>query len=57
MRIRVGWGLVGGIALLVAASGCIAQETPTERDAARGVVKQIGELSQTLGVPSMVTKL
>ena len=49
--------VLGGITLLLAASGCIAQETPTERDAARGVVKQIGDLSQTLGVPSMVTKL
>lgn len=34
-----------------------AQETPTERDAARDVVKQIAALSQSLGVQAMVTKL
>src|SRR5215470_20380403 len=36
---------------------CFAQETPTEREAARDVVKQIGALSQSLGVPGMVSKL
>ena len=34
-----------------------AQETPTERDAARDVVKQISGLSQSLGVPARVAKL
>src|SRR5436189_707031 len=34
-----------------------AQETPTEREAARDVLKQIGALSQSLGVQTMVTKL
>src|SRR5690348_9027617 len=36
---------------------CLAQETATERDAARDVVKQINALSQSLGVPAMVAKL
>src|SRR5436305_13203078 len=35
----------------------LAQETPTEREAARDVLKQIGALSQSLGVQTMVTKL
>jgi amidohydrolase len=46
-----------GMAMLAAASVCVAQETPTERDAARSIVKQIGELSQSLGVSAMVAKL
>ena len=50
-------GVFCGAVILVAASGCIAQETPTERDAARSVVKQISELNQSLGVPSRVAKL
>ena len=50
-------GLLCGMMMLVAASGCMAQETSTERDAARDVMKQIGELSQSLGVASMVAKL
>jgi amidohydrolase len=41
--------LVGGVAA--------AQETPTEQSAAPGLVKQIRDLSQTLGVPQMVAKL
>jgi amidohydrolase len=41
--------LVGGVAA--------AQETPTEQTAAPGLVKQIRDLSQTLGVPQMVAKL
>src|SRR5215467_16299565 len=36
---------------------CFSQETPTEREAARDVVKQITALSQSLGVPAMVAKL
>jgi amidohydrolase len=43
--------------MLAASTACAAQETPTEREAARGVVKQIAELSQSLGVSSMVAKL
>src|SRR5438477_834636 len=43
--------------LLLAASGGMAQETSTERDAARDVMKQIGGLSQSLGVTSLVAKL
>ena len=42
---------------LVFAMPCLAQETPTERDAAREVVKQINGLSQSLGLPAMVAKL
>jgi amidohydrolase len=50
-------GVLCGMMMLAAASGCMAQETSTERDAARDVMKQIGELSQSLGVASMVAKL
>lgn len=50
-------GVLCAIAMLAAASGCVAQETSTEREAARSVVKQIGELSQSLGVTAMVAKL
>lgn len=42
---------------LLFAIPCLSQETPTERDAARDVVKQISALSQSLGVPAMVAKL
>lgn len=42
---------------LLFAIPCFSQETPTERDAARDVVKQISALSQSLGVPAMVAKL
>ena len=42
---------------LVFAASCMAQETPTEREAAREVVKQISALGQSLGVPAMVAKL
>src|SRR5215467_4206985 len=46
-------------ALILLAFGvpCLAQETPTEREAAREVVKQITALSQSLGVPAIVAKL
>lgn len=36
---------------------CFAQETPTEREAARDVVKRITALSQSFGVQGMVAKL
>src|SRR5438045_8355028 len=42
---------------LVFVTPSFAQETPTEREAARDVVKQINALSQSLGVQAMVTKL
>src|SRR5438874_7858156 len=43
--------------VLVCSAPCFAQETPTEREAARDVVRQINALSQTLGVQAMVAKL
>jgi amidohydrolase len=48
---------ISALALLLMASGAAGQETQTEREAGREVVKQIQELSQTLGVPAMVAKL
>src|SRR5216110_355175 len=42
---------------LVFVTPSFAQETPTEREAARDVVKQINALSQSLGVQAMVAKL
>src|SRR5207245_5619603 len=42
---------------LVFVAPCFAQETPTEREAARDVVKQINALSQSLGVQAMEAKL
>src|SRR5213593_48002 len=35
----------------------VAQETPTERDAARSVVRQLDELERSLDVAGMVTRL
>lgn len=49
--------MISGTALLMLGAPCAAQETPTEREAARDVVKQIQELDQSLAVPSMVAKL
>src|SRR6516225_9543166 len=49
--------LAGALTALVLAGPCLAQETPTEREAAREVVKQISGLAQSLGVPAMVAKL
>jgi hypothetical protein len=43
--------------ILLSGSGGMAQESSTERDAARDVMKQIGGLSQSLGVTSLVTKV
>jgi hypothetical protein len=48
---------VSGIAALLAASGAAAQETPTERAAARDVVKQIEQLAPSLGVAQTVERL
>ncbi|MCL4522820.1 MAG: peptidase dimerization domain-containing protein [Acidobacteria bacterium] len=49
--------ILSGMVVLLMATVCAAQETPTEREAARDVVKQINELAQTLGVQPMVAKL
>jgi amidohydrolase len=49
--------VMSGMVVLLLASVCMAQETPTEREAARDVLKQIQELSQSLGVQPMVAKL
>src|SRR6202521_3806602 len=46
-----------GMALMLMASWSAAQETPTEREAARDVVKEINALGGSLGVPAMVAKL
>src|SRR5438046_939859 len=48
-----------GCVLIALAFGVssLAQEAPTEREAARDVVKQINALSQSLGVQAMVAKL
>src|SRR5471030_1339609 len=35
----------------------LAQDTPTEREAARDVLKKMGALEQTLDVPALVTRL
>ncbi len=50
-------GFLCGVTMLVVSGACLAQETPTEREAARGVIKQIGELRQSLGVELLVAKL
>ncbi len=39
------------------ASAVIAQETPTEREAARDVLKKMGDLETSLDVPGLVAKL
>ncbi|HLY16839.1 MAG TPA: hypothetical protein VKR61_06420 [Bryobacteraceae bacterium] len=43
--------------LLLLAGATAAQETETERQAGREVVKQIHELDQSLNVPQMVARL
>ena len=43
--------------LLVAAGLLSAQETPTERDAARGVVAKMDSLERSLNVTAMVARL
>jgi amidohydrolase len=49
--------LMSVIAVLLGGIVCPAQETPTEREAARDVIKQINALGPALGVPAMVAKL
>ena len=48
---------MSGICLLLLAGAAAAQETPTEREAARDIVKQIHDLDESLGVHAMVGKL
>ncbi|HEV8383845.1 MAG TPA: hypothetical protein VGQ11_03160, partial [Candidatus Acidoferrales bacterium] len=49
--------ILSALALLLLASASAAQDTPTEREVARDIVKQINELARTLGVQPMVAKL
>jgi len=44
-------------AATLAAPGAVAQETPTEREAARDVLRKMGELGTSLDVPGLVAKL
>ena len=54
MRLRS----VFGFGLLVAASGfAAAQETPTEREAARDVIQKLAALQRSLEVPALVARL
>jgi amidohydrolase len=41
----------------VAATSLVAQETPTEREAARGVVQKLDSLEKSLDLPALVAKL
>src|ERR1700741_2914263 len=43
--------------LLLAAAPLLAQETPTEREAARGVVRKLDSLQKSLELPALVAKL
>jgi amidohydrolase len=43
--------------VFLTATTCAAQQTQTEREAARDVLKQMDELEQSLNVPAMITKL
>ena len=49
--------IAGGALLLLLAGVVAAQETETEREAGREVVRQIQELDQSLNVPQMVARL
>jgi amidohydrolase len=49
--------ILSALALMLLASASAAQDTPTEREVARDIVKQINELARTLGVQPMVAKL
>src|SRR4051812_24740480 len=42
---------------LLSASVTFAQDTPTEREAARDVLKKMADLEASLDVPAMVTRL
>ena len=45
------------IIIAMSVSALIAQETPTEREAARDVLKKMSELEKSLNVPGFVSKL
>ena len=49
--------IVVAFAATLAASSTLAQETPTEREAAREVLKKMGDLEASLDVPGLVAKL
>ncbi len=50
--------ITAAVLLVAAWGGAVrAQETPTEREAARGVIRKIAELEASLGVPDLVAKL
>src|SRR3954468_23937882 len=45
------------VLVLLAAAPAAAQDTPTERDAAREVLKRMAALEQSLDVPGLVSRL
>ena len=49
--------IVAVCAATLLASPALAQETPTEREAARDVLKKMGDLETSLDVPGLVAKL
>jgi amidohydrolase len=49
--------LIAGCVFLLLAGVVVGQETETEREAGRDVVRQIHELDQSLNVPQMVARL
>ena len=49
--------IVAACAATLLASPALAQETPTEREAARDVLKKMGDLETALDVPGLVAKL
>ena len=54
--------MMKGLALLLVCATLLpaagrAQETPTERDAARGVVRKLDSLERSLDLPALVAKL
>src|SRR5258707_10839420 len=42
---------------LLLAATALVQDTPTEREAARDVIRKMGELEKSLDVPSLVAKM
>ena len=49
--------MIASTLLVLLAGVVVAQETETEREAGRDVVKQIHELDQSLNIPQMVARL
>ena len=45
------------VLVLLAPLAASAQETPTERDAARSVVRKLDSLERSIDVPALVSKL